>query len=322
MRLRRIFAIAILGLLGIGLVDGGLTDAAAAKKPKWSINVTGGIDGTVEAIKPTCVYSPDGETALIAEATFEVSGARFRISIAFAAPVQPGSREFGLVAGPQTVVVHVADVSDPSTSWASSGDGTGTINVNRRSGSVQGTLTAVGADGIASAEGTATGVDANFECSKLSTGQSTRHAEEEQGQGRRSSPLSSLWIGPVSATFSDAYQCTGSDKGTIAVIVRGKKATGTVAVSGSFTCTNPAIGTYTASGSVDFGVTGTFTGDEFRFRPEPPIVTTGAGPTAQCAAVPKRPIVVPVTERGTATATFEWSTPGRQATCEITLTLQ
>jgi hypothetical protein len=320
MRLRRIFAIAVLGLLGIGLVDGGLTDAAAAKKPKWSINVAGGIDGTVEAIEPTCVYSPDGETALIAEATFEVSGARFRISIAFAAPVQPGSREFGLVAGPQTVVVHVADVSDPSTSWASSGDGAGTINANRRSGFVQGTLAAVGADGIATPDGIATEVDASFECSKLSTGQSTRHAEEEQGQGRKGE--SSLWVGPLSATFSDVIPCTGSDEGTIAVIVRGKKATGTVAVSGSFTCTNPAIGTYTASGSVDFGVTGTFTGDDFRFRPEPPIVTTGAGPTAQCAAVPKRPIVVPVTERGTATATFEWSTPGRQATCEITLTRQ
>jgi hypothetical protein len=51
-------------------------------------------------------------------------------------------------------------------------------------------------------------------------------------------------------------------------------------------------------------------------------VTTGDGPTANCTAVPERPIVVPVTERGTATASFEWTTPGRQATCDITLERQ
>jgi hypothetical protein len=287
----------MLALVGIGLVVGGFTGAAAAKKPEWSISLIGGIDGTAEAIKPTCVYSPDGQSALIAQATFEVSGARLRISIAFAAPVQPGSREFGLVAGPRTVVVHVTDVSDPSTSWASSADGTGTINANRRSGSVRGTLAAVGADGIA------TEVDAGFECSKLSTGES------------------SLWVGPVRATFSDAYPCMGSDEGIIVVRVRGKKATGVVAVSGSFTCPTELV-TITASGAVTFAVTGTFINDEFRFQYDPQFVTTGDGPTAQCSAVPERPIVVPVTERGTATARFEWSTPGRHATCEITLTRQ
>ncbi|MEX0664349.1 MAG: hypothetical protein WD598_06205 [Acidimicrobiia bacterium] len=142
-----------------------------------------------------------------------------------------------------------------------------------------------------------------------------RHLKD---QGKKL-PECQPWTGTVSATFSDAYPCSGADEGTITVGVVGKNASGIVAVSGSFTCGDFGIlGSYSASGSATFGVTGTFTDAKFQFRPEPDLVTTGDGPTAQCAAIPERPIVVPV-ERGTATASFEWTSPGRQATCDITL---
>ncbi|MGQ0803361.1 MAG: immune inhibitor A domain-containing protein [Actinomycetota bacterium] len=131
-----------------------------------------------------------------------------------------------------------------------------------------------------------------------------------------------VWKGPIRSTYNNVTPCTGSDEGTITVRVVGDKdVSGTVAVSGSFTCPTELV-TVTGAGTVTFGVTGTFTGDEFRLLWEPPVVTTGDGPSAYCGAIRKRPIVVPVTERGTAQASFEEAITGGQFTCEITLERQ
>jgi hypothetical protein len=112
----------------------------------------------------------------------------------------------------------------------------------------------------------------------------------------------------------------GSDQGTITVtVVGGKDVSGTVAVSGSYTCPTVPV---TGAGTVTFGVTGTFTRDKFRFLWEPPFVTTGDGPSAYCGAISERPIVVPVTERGTAQASFEQAITGGLFTCEIALERQ
>ena len=111
------------------------------------------------------------------------------------------------------------------------------------------------------------------------------------------------WNGTVRSTFTDAYGCTGTDEGTITVRVVDKKASGTVAVSGAFTCVTELV-TITASGSVTVGVFGKFTGEEFRFYYEPNVVVTGDGPTDNCSSGPERPIVIPVTERGLATASL------------------
>lgn len=137
-------------------------------------------------------------------------------------------------------------------------------------------------------------------------------------------PKCETWKGPISSTYNNVTPCTGSDEGTITVRVVGKDVvSGTVAVSGSYTCPTDLV-TVTGAGTVTFGVTGTFTGDEFRFQVEPDIVTTGDGPSAYCAAIGERPIVVPVTERGTAQASFEQAIAGGfgQFTCEITLERQ
>jgi len=149
-------------------------------------------------------------------------------------------------------------------------------------------------------------------------GEAVRKHLENQG---KKLPKCDTWKGPISSTYTNVTPCMGSDQGTITVGVVGKDASGTVAVSGSYTCTTELF-TVTGAGTVTFGVTGTFTGDEFRLLWEPPFVTTGDGPSAYCGAIPERPIVVPVTERGTAQASFEHAITGGQFTCEITLERQ
>ena len=69
-------------------------------------------------------------------------------------------------------------------------------------------------------------------------------------------------------------------------------------------------------------VLGKFTGEDFRFQVDSGIVQTGDLGTPGCISVPDRPIVVPVTERGTAQASFDWAIVTEQYTCEITLDRQ
>jgi hypothetical protein len=51
-------------------------------------------------------------------------------------------------------------------------------------------------------------------------------------------------------------------------------------------------------------------------------VLSGDPGTPGCISVPDRPIVIPVTERGTARASFDWAIVTEQYTCEITLDRQ
>lgn len=289
---KQISVIVVLVVLVIGLVVGGSTGAAAAKKPEWSISFTGGINGKAKEIKPACDYSPNGQSALIAQATFKVGNAGFRISIQFGPPVEPGPREFGLVAGARTVVVGVTDASDPTKSWVSSAGGTGTINENRRSGVVRGTLAGLGANAVA------TEVDANFECSKASTATS-----------------GDVWSGTFGSEWNGT-QCTGSSEGTMTVRVTGKKASGSAEWSGSFTC--PGV-PYSGGGPASARLTGRFTGDEFRLNIEGGIVGI-ADNVGSCFGVPRSgPLVIEVTGRKTARASFDETVGGDQFTCDITL---
>ncbi len=126
------------------------------------------------------------------------------------------------------------------------------------------------------------------------------------------------WSGTVHSTWNGEI-CTGSTEGTITVGVVGGDASGPVAYSSTSTC--PAI-PYSGSGSVTATLSGKFTGDEFRFLVGADIVSSGDPNSTACLSVPDRPIVVPVTERGTAQASFEWSIGTEQYTCEITLERQ
>lgn len=126
------------------------------------------------------------------------------------------------------------------------------------------------------------------------------------------------WTGTLRTTWNGSV-CSGSTEGTITVRVVDEKASGPVAYSSSHTC--PDI-PYTSSGSVTATVFGKFTGEEFRFRVGSDIVQSGDPAATGCISVPDRPIVVPVTERGTAQASFEWGGGGEQYTCEITLERQ
>ena len=95
-------------------------------------------------------------------------------------------------------------------------------------------------------------------------------------------------------------------------------ASGTATLTGSYTC--PAI-PYSGGGTGTAELSGTFTGDEFRLLPQVAVLSAGDN-IGDCLAIPKRPIVVPVTERGTAQASFAWAIATAQYTCDITLERQ
>ena len=112
--------------------------------------------------------------------------------------------------------------------------------------------------------------------------------------------------------------CSGSTEGTITVGVVDDQASGPVAFSGTYTC--PDI-PYSGSGSVTATVLGKFTGEDFRFQVDSDIVQSGDLGTPGCISC-RTDLVVPVTERGTAQASFDWAIVTEKYTCEITLDRQ
>lgn len=137
-------------------------------------------------------------------------------------------------------------------------------------------------------------------------------------QHKKPLPKCQAWTGTVRSTWNGSV-CSGSTEGTITVGVVDDQASGPVAFSGTYTC--PGI-PYSGSGSVTATVLGKFTGEAFRFQVDSDIVQSGDLGTPGCISVPDRPIVVPVTERGTAQASFDWAIVTEKYTCEITLDRQ
>jgi len=231
---RALVLVVVVVVLGASLGRLGTASAAAAG---WSISISGALDGTAKQVEPQCLVSPTDDGPLISRATFKLGGRRLRVSMYFAAPADPGSRAFGQTPGPSTVVVALSDVSNQSVTWTSA-TGSGAINDDRRSGTVQGTLVGAGDE---------VQMDATFACPK------PRSSSGDSGADDRSeaAEFAPGFEGTVEATTSG--HCTGTETGTLDLFgfVKGK-VFGAIFAEGSYTCegiTVPTSGGLLLSGS-------------------------------------------------------------------------
>jgi hypothetical protein len=233
---RTVTAVGLVLAFGVG----GFIIPASASNAGWSISISGDRAGTAKKIEPQCAAPSNEGGPLLARASFKLDGRRLTISAYFAAPAAPGSRAFGTTPGASTVVVNVTDVRDPSASWLSGTDGTGTIADDRRSGTIQGTL--VGARGEL-------GVDASFRCPRLDAGR--------RGGGGGGSPSDRAEDSDAAPSFSGTAEgtvggnvCTGSESGPFDVFGfdDGTVLAGVIG-EGSYTCSGVTIPT---SGAIFF----------------------------------------------------------------------
>ena len=215
---------------------------ASAGATGWSIAVSGALEGTAKQITPRCLVSSTGGGPLIAQATFRVDGRRLRLSAYFAAPADPGSRAFGQTPGPSTALVSLSDVSNPSDTWTSAGIGSGAIDDDRRSGTLQGTL--VGTKGEVE-------LDATFACPNRGTDRGGGGSGADDGADEDTANAPDF-EGTVEATTSG--NCTGTETGTIGLAGLAKhKVFGAIIADGSYTCEGITVPT---SGAIIFS--GTF----------------------------------------------------------------
>lgn len=208
-----------------------LADAAATAGPLWSISFSGDLEGTATKVKPQCLTSEAGESAMFARASFKLGSRTLRISMYFAAPVEPGTRAFSATPGPSVVVLSISDPSNPAAQWVSAGVGTAVINDDRRSGSVQGSL--IGARSQIE-------VEAGFDCSKVLF---TGGGDPADASGEGGSDSVPSWSGSVEATVAGG-ECTGSESGTIYLYgLSRKRVFGVILTAGSYACAGVTVPT-------------------------------------------------------------------------------
>ena len=213
--------------------------ASSASGSGWSISLSGALEGTAKKIKPQCVASSE-EDPLLGRTTFRLEGRHLVLTMLFAAPTAHGTRTFSQTPGPSTVVVSVSDADNPAAAWASTGAGTGTIDSDDRTGTLQGPL--VGADGEVE-------LDASFVCTKARTARSNDQSDSDEGDERPD--LAPNFTGTIEATTS--VNCTGTETGEVVLWgFEKRRVFGGLLVSGSYTCqgvTVPTEGTVVLSGS-------------------------------------------------------------------------
>ena len=150
--IRRLFASLVVAVTSCVFGIGALAPAAGAKaKPAWSMKFTGGIVGTATNIKVVNCSQPEpGGNQLNPTANFKVGKSSYQIQIRLDPPLAAGSRPFGKSASSSTVAINVIMSGKAPASWTTGdGNGSGTLNADLKSGSLNGQLIGVGANGIA-----------------------------------------------------------------------------------------------------------------------------------------------------------------------------
>jgi hypothetical protein len=159
--MRRLVTPLLVGMISLVVGIGALAPAADAKaKPAWSLKFSGGIAGTATDIKVvSCTKAAPTGNQLNPTATFKVAKASYQIQILLIPPLSAGSRPFGHTASSTTATVDVSSAAKTSATWTSGdGNGTAVVNADLKSGSINGQLIGLGANGIA------TKVTGKFSC--------------------------------------------------------------------------------------------------------------------------------------------------------------
>ena len=129
-------------------------------KPAWALKFTGGVAGSATKIKVVnCTESEPAGNQLNPTANFKVGKANYQIQIRLDPPLVAGTRPFGSSASSTTVAVNLIQMIKTPANWTTGdGNGAGTLNADLKSGSLNGQLIGLGANGIA------TTVTGKFSC--------------------------------------------------------------------------------------------------------------------------------------------------------------